>query len=81
MNDRLHETVTKIPTSFRGVFIHVSWEGKEPVGISLSHQQRDLENDVAKMLGSISSGLNRAAKAGFLKEIVAGLHGAIEAGP
>lgn len=79
--NRAHETVSKINTPFRGVFVHVSWDGDKPIGISLSHQQRDLESDVAKMLSSLSSGLNKALKAGMLNEIVGGLYDAIRAGP
>jgi hypothetical protein len=81
MEQRLHETVTKVPTPFRGVFIHLSWDGKKIVGTSLSHQQKDLNAEIATILGTLSRGLHGAARAGFLKEIVAGLHGAIEAGP
>jgi len=81
LTNRAHETVTKISTPFKSVFVHVSWDKDKPIGISLSHQQKDMESDVARMLNSLSSGLNKALKAGMLDEIVGGLYDAIKAGP
>jgi hypothetical protein len=85
--NRLTETVTKIPTPFRNVHLHMSWDLKdkpEAAGSSISHQQRDMDSDIAKALDALSGCLNRPAflrNPGLLKQIVDGWHGAIEAGP
>lgn len=78
---RAHETVTKVKTPFRGVFIHLTWDGAKIIGGSLSHQQKDLAADVTGIIETLSRGLHGAARAGFLAEFAAGLHKAIEAGP
>ena len=85
--NRLTETVTKIPTPFRNLHLHLSWnlgEKAEAVGFSISHQQKDFDSDMSKALDALASCLNRPAilkNTALLRQIVDGLHGAIEAGP
>jgi hypothetical protein len=90
--NRLTETVTKIPTPFRNLHLHLSWglakrdekEVMEAVGFSISHQQKDFDSDMSKALDALASCLNRPAilkNTALLRQIVDGLHGAIESGP
>jgi hypothetical protein len=85
--NRLTETVTKIPTPFRNLHLHLSWDVKEKpeaVGFSISHQQKDFDSDMSKALDALASCLNRPAilkNTALLRQIVDGLHDAISAGP
>jgi hypothetical protein len=90
--NRLTETVTKIPAPHHKLHLHLSWgvaqrgekEVMEAVGCSLSHQQKDFDSDMSKALDALASCLNRPAilkNTALLRQIVDGLHDAIESGP
>ena len=61
---RAHETVTKIATPFRGVFVHITWDGDRVIGASFSHQQKDWDSQLTKLIEAVSAGLCAAIKAG-----------------
>ena len=61
---RAHETITKIATPFRGIFLHLTWDGDHIVGASLSHQQKDWDTQLTKLIEAVSAGLCAAIKAG-----------------
>jgi len=82
--NRMHETVTKLPTDFGKLYLHVSWDVSKPSGFSISHQQRDFDSEMVKALDALSVCLNKPAmlrNPGLVKQIADALHEAVEKGP
>lgn len=80
--NRLAGTTTKIATPFRGVFLHLYWDNKGSLAeAAVSHQLKDFDASVAKMLDSLGEWLNFAIQANLLPIVTAGLDDAIKAGP
>ena len=84
--NRMHETVTKLPTDFGKLYLHVSWDVEKSAanGFSISHQQRDFDSEMVKALDALSVCLNKPAmlrNPGLVKQIADALHEAVEKGP
>ena len=63
--DRWHTVTNKIKTDFGSMYIHIDTDANgHPVGGSISHPGKEPESQIARLIETLSSGLNSALKEG-----------------